>query len=381
MKFSPEHEAFRASVRKFVEKECAPYVDDWEAEGIFPAHEVFKKAGALGILGVEYDPEYGGMGGDHLFAMIASEELGRMGCGGVPMAFGVQMMMATPSLHRYGSHELKQKYLAPAIAGEMVTSIAVTEPDAGSDVAALKTRAVRDGDDWVINGSKTFITSGTQSDWLCLLARTSDEGGYRGMSQIIVERDSPGLEVAKKLDKYGMRSSDTALLTFDDVRVPVSNTIGEIGRGFQQQMQQFVVERMFATYGKINSMQGALDRTRDYLRDRVVNGKPLIANQYIAFKLSELSAQLELVRTHAYAMAEKFMNGEDTTRDATISKLQGARLASEIGDWCMQFHGGMGYMEDFWVARYVRDTRLGSIGGGSDETMLQVLSRIDGFTP
>lgn len=379
--FTAEHDAFRQMVRSFVAKELTPYADEWERAGIFPAHEVFKKAGDLGILGVEYDPEYGGMGQDHLYTMIAVEEIGRMPCGGVPMAFGVQMMMATPSLHKHGSHELKQKYLAPAIAGDMVTSIAVTEPDAGSDVAALRTRAVKDGDDWVINGSKMYITNGTQSDWLCLLARTSDEGGYRGMSQIIVERDSPGLTVAKKLEKYGMHSSDTALLNFEDVRVPISNTIGEEGRGFQQQMEQFVVERMFATYGKADSMQRALDRTAEYLKQRKVNGKPLIANHYISYKLAELSAQVELIRTHGYAMADKFMAGEDTTRDATISKLMGARLAREVADWCLQFHGGMGYMEDFWVARMVRDTRLGSIGGGSDETMLQVLARIDGFTP
>lgn len=379
--FTAEHDAFRQMVRSFVDKELTPHADEWEKAGIFPAHEVFKKAGDLGILGIEYDEKYGGMGADHLYTMIAVEEIGRMPCGGVPMAFGVQMMMATPSLHKHGSHELKEKYLAPAIAGDMVTSIAVTEPEAGSDVAAIRTKAVKDGDDWVINGSKMYITNGTQSDWLCLLARTSDEGGYRGMSQIVVERNSPGLTVEKKLDKYGMHSSDTALLAFNDVRVPISNTIGTEGRGFQQQMEQFVVERMFATYGKADSMQRALDRTAEYLKQRKVNGKPLIANHYISYKLAELSAQVELIRTHGQAMAEKFMRGEDTTRDATISKLLGARLAREVADWCLQFHGGMGYMEDFWVARMVRDTRLGSIGGGSDETMLQVLARIDGFTP
>ncbi|WP_153502640.1 acyl-CoA dehydrogenase family protein [Cumulibacter manganitolerans] len=381
MQFTAEHNAFREMVRSFVAKELTPHADEWEKAGIFPAHEVFKKAGDLGLLGIEYDEEYGGLGADHLYTMIAVEEIGRMPCGGVPMAFGVQMMMATPSLHKHGSPELKEKYLRPAIAGDMVTSIAVTEPDAGSDVASLRTRAVQDGDDWVINGSKIYITSGTQSDWLCLLARTSNEGGYRGMSQIIVPRDSPGLEVVRKLDKYGMHSSDTAELSFVDVRVPVSNTIGEIGRGFQQQMEQFVVERMFASYGKADSMQRALDRTAEYLKQRVVKGKPLIASDYVAYKLADLSAQIDVFRAHAHAMAEKFAAGGDTTREATISKLIGARLAREVGDWCLQFHGGMGYMEDFWVARYVRDTRLGSIGGGSDETMLQVLARIDGFTP
>lgn len=381
MQFTAEHNAFRDMVRTFVDKELTPHVDEWEKAKIFPAHEVFKKAGDLGILGIEYDEKYGGMGQDHIYTMIAVEEIGRMPCGGVPMAFGVQMMMATPSLHKHGSHELKEKYLRPAIAGDMVTSIAVTEPDAGSDVAALRTRAVKDGDDWVINGGKIFITSATQSDWLCVLARTSDEGGYRGMSQIVVERDSPGLQVVRKLEKYGMHSSDTAELAFVDVRVPISNTIGTEGRGFQQQMEQFVVERMFASYGKAESMQRALDKTAEYLKQRVIKGKPLIASDYVAYKLADLSAQIDVFRVHANAMAEKFARGEDTTREATISKLIGARLAREVGDWCLQFHGGMGYMEDFWVARHVRDTRLGSIGGGSDETMLQVLARIDGFTP
>ena len=381
MQFTAEHNAFRVMLREFVQQEIVPNVDEWEAAGTFPAHDLFKKLGDLGVLGLEYDVEYGGQGADHLYALIASEELGRSGAGGIPMAIGVQMMMATPSLHRYGTHELKTKYLVPALRGETVCSIAVTEPGAGSDVAGLKTKAFKDGEHWVINGSKIYITNGTQADWLCLLARTSDEGGYRGMSQIIVDTDAEGFSVTRKLDKLGMRSSDTAELHFEDVRIPISNTIGEEGRGFQQQMSQFVVERMFACYGKVGSLQDALDRTRDYLKIREVNGRPLIANQYIAFKLAELSAQLDLIRVYNYKMAEDFMEGKDTTRQATIGKLQIGRLSREIADACVQFHGGLGYMEDNWTARFFRDGRLTSIGGGADEVMLQVLCKLDGFVP
>src|SRR3954470_24512618 len=379
MYFDEEHEMFRRTVREVVQHEIDPHVDEWEEAGIFPAHELFPKLAAAGLLGLEYDPAYGGQGADHSYTVIYGEEVGRAGCGGVPMAISVQTDMATPSLHRFGSEELKQQYLAPAIRGEMVAAIAVTEPDAGSDVAGIRTRAVRDGDEWVINGSKLYITNGTQADWLCLLARTSDEGGYRGISQIIVETSTPGFSVSRKLDKLGNRSSDTAELFFEDVRVPVSNTIGEIGRGFQQQMVQFVVERMFAAYGAVGSCRRALERTRDYLKQREAFGRPLMANQYVAFRLAELSAQVDLLQSHNYACAEAYLDGEDTTRQATVAKLTAGRLLREVADTCLQFHGGMGYMEENWTSRFFRDSRLASIGGGADEVMLQVLARMDGF--
>ncbi|PWW24098.1 citronellyl-CoA dehydrogenase [Geodermatophilus normandii] len=379
MRFTPEHHAFRKMVRDVVEREIAPHVDEWERAGTFPAHELFPTLGELGLLGLEYDPAYGGQGADHLFSVVLCEELHRSGCAGVPMAIGVQTMMATPSLHDFGSDDLKRRYLEPAIRGTAVCSIAVTEPGAGSDVAGLRTRAVRDGDDWVINGSKLYITNGTQADWLCLLARTSDEGGHRGMSQIIVPTDTPGFAVSRKLDKLGNRSSDTAELWFEDVRVPVSNTIGTVGRGFQQQMSQFVVERMFAAYGAVGSCRYALDRTREYLRQRQAFGRPLAANQYVAFRLAELSAQVDLLRSHNYACAESYVDGEDTTRAATVAKLTAGRLLREVADTCLQFHGGTGYMEETWTSRFFRDSRLASIGGGADEVMLQVLARMDGF--
>jgi citronellyl-CoA dehydrogenase len=379
VQFTAEHEAFRASVRDFVEHEVQPHVDEWEAAGMFPAHELFGKLAKLGALGLEYDPEYGGGGADHLFTVVLCEELGRIDAGGPPMGIGVQIMMATPSLAEFGTHEQKQRFLVPALRGEAVCSIAVTEPGAGSDVAALRTRAVRDGDEWVVNGTKLYITNALQADWMCVLVRTSDEGGYRGMSQIVVPTDTPGFRVSRKLDKVGNRSSDTAELVFEDARVPVANTIGQIGRGFQQQMAQFVVERMFAAYTTVGSAQRALERTRDYLRQREAFGRPLLANQHLAFRLAELSAEVDLLRHYNYACAEAYVRGEDTTRFATIAKLKAGRLGREVADTCMQFHGGIGYMEETWVARYFRDSRLTAIGGGADEVMLQVLAGIDGF--
>ena len=381
MQFTEEHDLFRKTVRDLVEREINPYADEWESTGMFPAHEVFGKFGALGILGVEYDPAFGGGGADHRFTVIFGEEIGRAATQGVAMALSVQTDMATPSLHRYGTDELKHRYLAPALRGEMVASIAVTEPDAGSDVAGIATTARRDGDEWVINGAKLYITNGTQADWLCLLARTSDEGGYRGMSQILFPTSTPGFSVARKLDKLGNRSSDTAELSFVDARVPVANTIGEIGRGFQQQMSQFQAERLIANYITIGHTQLALDRTADYLRERQAFGKPLLSQQYIQFKLAELEAEIDLLRHYNYAAAEVVMAGEDATRFATIGKLTAGRLVRKVADTCLQFHGGIGYMEEHWTARYFRDTRLLSIGGGSDEVMLQVLARSSGLVP
>ncbi|NLJ55054.1 MAG: acyl-CoA dehydrogenase [Intrasporangiaceae bacterium] len=379
MRLTDDHETFRASVRQFVETEVNPFVDEWEAAGKFPAHELFPKAAKIGLLGLEYSTEYGGEGADHSFQMVAAEELGRMDSAGVGMAIGVQSMMATPSLHRFGTEEQKREFLAPAIAGEAVTSIAVTEPDTGSDVSRLRTRAERDGDDWVITGRKMYITNGTQADWICLLARTSDEGGYKGMSQIIVPTNLPGFSVSRTLNKLGNRSSDTAELVFDGVRVPVSNTIGEIGRGFQQQMAQFIIERMFAAYSAVGTCDKALARTREFVHERSVFGEPLASKQYVAFRLAELQAQVELLRSLNHAVCETHMAGEDITRLASVAKLTSGRLVREVADTCLQFHGGMGYMEETWTARLYRDVRLASIGGGADEVMLQVLARLDGL--
>ena len=380
LQLTEEHQLFRQTAREVVEKEIDAYADDWERSGDFPAHQLFRRFGELGLLGVEYDPAYGGGGADHTFTMILGEELGRAASLGVSMAITVQTDMATPALHRFGTHELKEQYLRPAIAGEHVAAIGVSEPDAGSDVAGLRTRAVRDGDEWVINGTKLWITNGTQADWICLLCRTSDEGGYRGMSQVIVPTDVPGFSVSRKLDKLGMRASDTAELVFDDVRVPVSNTIGEIGRGFQQQMAQFQNERMIAAYQMIGAIETALARTIAYLKEREAFGAPLLANQAIQFELADIAAELDMQRHHNWAAVDALAAGEDITRHATVAKLRSARLARRMADAAVQYHGGMGYVEENWPARFFRDTRLWSIGGGADEVMLRTLARMNGIT-
>lgn len=379
MRLTDDHRSFAATIRSVVDTQINPYVDQWEADGIFPAHELFPQLGKYGLLGLEYSPEDGGEGADHSYTMVACEELGRIAAGGVSMAINVQANMATPSLAKYGSPELRQKFLKPAIAGEMVAAIGVTEPDTGSDVSALRTRATRDGDDWVITGRKLYITNGVQADWVCLLVRTSDEGGYRGMSQIVVPTSSEGFSVARKLDKLGNRSSDTAELVLDQVRVPVENTIGTIGRGFQQQMEQFVIERMSAAYSIVGQVDVALEKTREYLLQRKTFGKALAQHQYIAFRLTELAARNDLLRHHNQAVCETLLAGEDITRMASIAKWEAGRLVREVADMCLQFHGGIGYMEETWTARMFRDARLASIGGGADEVMLQVIARIDGY--
>ncbi|MCU0268036.1 MAG: acyl-CoA dehydrogenase family protein [Acidimicrobiales bacterium] len=382
MRFTEEQELFRTTVREFVDKEINPHADAWEAAGIFPAHELFPRLGELGLLGLEYDPRWGGQGADHTWTLVYGEEFGRCAASGVAMAVSVQTDMATPSLHRFGSDELKERYLVPAVRGDMVAAIAVTEPDAGSDVAGLRTRAVRDGDEWVVNGSKLYITNGTQADWLCLLARTSDDGGHRGMSQIVVPTDVDGFSVSRKLDKLGQRSSDTAELSFVDVRVPVANTIGEIGRGFQQQMAQFQNERLIAAYMAIGNLQLALDRTITYVQERQAFGRSLGDNQWIQFKLAELVAEVDLTRQYCYACAEAITSGADpltVTKMASIAKLKTGRLSREVADWCIQFHGGIGYMEETWTARYFRDSRLLSIGGGADEVMLRIIAMLAGI--
>ena len=379
LRFTQEHEMFRSTVREVVQSEIDPYVEQWEREGDFPAHELFAKFGKLGLLGLEYDQRWGGGGADHVYTMIFGEEIGRSASLGVAMALSVQTDMATPALHQYGSDELKERYLRPAIAGEQVAAIAVSEPDAGSDVAGLRTRAVRDGDEWVINGTKMWITNGTQADWLCLLCRTSDEGGYRGMSQIIVPTDTPGFSVSRKLDKLGMRASDTAELVFDDLRVPVSNTIGEPGRGFQQQMDQFQNERMIAAYQMIGAVEQAMQRTIEYLQQRRAFGAPLLANQSIQYELADIASELDMQRHHNWAAVAAYTDGQDITRHATVAKLRSARLARRMADAAVQFHGGMGYVEENWPSRFFRDTRLWSIGGGADEVMLRTLAKMNGI--
>jgi citronellyl-CoA dehydrogenase len=375
VQFTEEHDLFRSSVREMLAKTVEPRYEEWEEQGRFPAHELFGEFAKLGLLGLEYDPAYGGEGADHWFTVIACEEFGRLPGNGIPMASNVQANMATPSLHAQGSDELKREFLAPAIAGEQVCSIAVTEPDAGSDVSGIRTKAVRDGGDWLISGAKTYITNGVQGDWQCLLVRTSDEGGYRGMSQVVVPTESPGLTVSRSLKKLGNWCSDTAELTFDRVRVPVRYTIGEVGRGFQQQMEQFQTERISAVYQAVGQMETAIERTVEYLRDRPAFGGKLIDNQYLQYNLAELACEVDALKRYAHSCAELIVAGADVTRRASSAKLLAGKLIRRVADTCLQYHGGMGYMAETWTSRFFRDSRLLSIGGGADEVMLRVLAR------
>lgn len=382
--FTAEHHMFRKAVRAFVENELNPHADEWEAAGGFPAHQVLKQMGDLGFLGLSYAEADGGANADIWFTVVLMEEIGRCDCAGVPMGISVHTDMCTPALAKYGSPELKQRFLTPAIKGEMVGAIAVTEPGAGSDVAGIITRAESDGDDYVINGSKMYITNGTQADWVCLLARTTPGTGYKGMSLIMVPTDTPGFIVSKKLRKLGNHSSDTAVLTFENLRVPKTNRIGEEGMGFYMQMEQFQRERLVGALSATAGMERAVRHTIDYLRERKAFGMPLIHNQWIHFKLCELLTEIEALRQLNYYTASLMQQDEtslEVVKLASMCKLKAGRLAREVGDTCLQFHGGMGYMEETPISRYFRDARLLSIGGGADEVMLGIIAKLEDMLP
>lgn len=375
---SQEHQQLRDTVARFVDEEINPYVAEWEAEKIFPAHELFKKMGNLGLLGITKPTEFGGLGLDYSFSAVFCEELGRVKCGGIPMAIGVQTDMATPALARFGSDELRREFLAPTIAGDMVVSIGISEPGAGSDVAAIKTTARKDGDDYVINGSKMWITNGMQSDWICLLVNTGEGPIHRNKSLIIVPMDTKGVVRAKKIDKLGMWASDTAQLFFDDVRVPQRYRIGAEGSGFVMQMQQFQEERLCGVAIGLKALEQVVDATIEYTRERHVFGKPLIANQALQFRIAELQTEIEALRSMLYRAVGLYVEDKDdpdVLKLASMGKLKLGRLAREVPDACLQYWGGMGFTWDNIAAQFYRDFRLSSIGAGADEVMLGIIAK------
>ncbi|MDI1257786.1 acyl-CoA dehydrogenase family protein [Aquabacterium sp.] len=380
MKFTPEHIQLADTVKRFCEQEINPHVKEWEEAEIFPAHEVFKKMGNLGLLGVKYDPAYGGMGLDFSYSMVVAETLGAIPCGGVPMAIGVQTDMCTPALARFGSDELKREYLAPAIAGDMVGCIGVSEAGGGSDVAALKTTARSDGDDYVINGSKMWITNAMQADWCCLLANTSEGKVHANKSLIIVPMDAKGIE-KQKIKKIGMNSSDTAQIFFDNVRVPKRNLVGVEGTGFMMQMLQFQEERLYGAANSLKMLDNLIDKTIEYCKERNTFGKPLIDNQVIHFRLAELRTEVECLRSLTYRAVDEYIGGADVTRLASMAKLKCGRLIREVADSCLQYWGGMGFTWDNPVSQAYRDGRLVSIGGGADEIMLGIIAKLEGTLP
>jgi citronellyl-CoA dehydrogenase len=381
MRFTEEHQQLRRTVREFVEKEINPHVDKWEREGAFPAHEVAKKAGRLGLLGVNKPEAYGGMGLDYSYQMVVTEELGNCASGSIPMALGVLTDMATPALARWGSHELKQEFLAPVIAGEQIASIAVSEASGGSDVAQIKTTARKDGSDYVINGSKMWITNAAQADWLCTLVNTSEGAPHANKTLVVIPTKTKGVEVGAKIDKLGMRASDTCPLFFENVRVPQRNRIGEEGMGFMMQMVQFQEERLCGAVGTLRSMENLIDATIAYCRERQTFGQPLIDNQVIHFRMGELRTEVEALRSLCYRAVEDYVGGADVTLLASMAKLKAGRLAREVADSCLQYFGGMGFTWDNVAARAYRDMRLLSIGGGADEIMIGIICKLTGILP
>ena len=380
MQLTEEHRQLGQTVARFVETEINPHVDEWERAEQFPAHEVFGKLGKLGLLGIKYDPQCGGLGLDFSYSMVMAEELGTAACGGVPMAIGVQTDMCTPALNRFGSDELKRDWLAPSIAGELVGCIGVSEAGGGSDVAAIRTRAEVDGGDYVINGSKMWITNGLQADWCCLLANTGEGQVHKNKSLILVPMDAHGIE-RQKIHKIGMHSSDTAQLFFDNVRVPRSNLIGQEGAGFTMQMQQFQEERLWVAASSLKALDRLIDLTIDYTRERQAFGKSVLENQAVHFRLAELRTEVEALRALTWQAVEDYVGGQDATRLASMAKLKSGRLYREVADACLQYWGGMGFTADNPVSRAYRDGRLGSIGGGADEVMLEILCKLEGTAP
>ena len=380
MKFTPEHRQLEDTVVKFVQKEINPFVAEWERAAQFPSHEVFKKLGDLGLLGLKYPEEFGGAGLDFSYSMVMAEALGECNCGGVPMAIGVQTDMATPALARFGSDALRKEYLTPTITGDYVACLGVSEPGGGSDVAALKTSARSEGSDYVINGSKMWITNGLQADWCCLLANTSEGPAHKNKSLIVVPMDAPGIS-KQKIHKIGMDSSDTAQLFFDNVRVPKRNLIGQEGLGFTFQMLQFQEERLWGAAGSLRSLDRLIDQTIAYTRERKAFGKSVLDNQVVHYRLAELRTEVEALRALTYRAVEMYIGGKDVTRLASMAKLKCGRLSREVTDSCLQYWGGMGYTLDNPISQAFRDSRLISIGGGADEVMLGIICKLEGTLP
>lgn len=379
--FTPEHEQMRKTLSKIIEEDINPFVDEWEDKEIFPAHDIFKKLGNAGFLGITRPTEYGGLGLDYSYSLAFFEEMSKINCGGLPMGIMVHTDCATPALAQFGSEELKKEFLVPSIAGDIVSCIGVSEPDHGSDVAGIRTTAVHKGDDLVINGGKMWTTNGTQADWMCLLANTREGPPHKNKSLICLPLNLPGVHVSRKLKKLGMKCSDTAQIFFEDVRVPAKYIIGEEGQGFIYQMLQFQDERLAGTALATSGMTRSILETIEYCKQRKVFGYPIIENQVIHFRLAELQTELEALISLLYRAVEAKIDGENVTYLASMAKLKAGRLAREVADTCLQYWGGMGYTEEVPISRHFRDSRLTSIGGGTDEIMLSIICKYMNILP
>jgi alkylation response protein AidB-like acyl-CoA dehydrogenase len=377
--FSDEHEQLRESIRAFVTKEIAPHAEEWE-ETTFP-DSIFPRMGELGFLGLDKPEEYGGQGGDYFTSLVLAEEMVHGRSGGTSMGVAVHTDMAMPPILAFGTEEQKQRWVVPAIKGQKILCLGITEPDAGSDVAGIKTRAVRDDatGDYVINGSKTYITNGHRADVIVLVTKTDPAAGYDGFTLFLVPMDAPGVIREQRLQKLGMHASDTALLAFQDVRVPESAVLGQVGKGFYQIMWELQGERMIGAAGCVASAQRCFDQTLAYAKERTAFGKPIGKFQVIRHKFAEMATQIESARQMVYVTAWRFANGEYPVREISMVKLHAARVAVDVADECIQIHGGAGYMKEYGVERAWRDLRLNRIGAGTDEIMLDVIGRSYGL--
>jgi citronellyl-CoA dehydrogenase len=375
--FEEHHDDLRASVRRFVERELTPYIEEWE-NTTFP-DSVFRQLGSCGFLGLDKPEEYGGQGGDYFTAIVLQEELSRGANAGLAMGIAVHTDMAMPPIVAFGTEDQKQEWLVPAIQGEKILCLGITEPDAGSDVAGIKTRAVRDGDDWVINGSKTYITNGHRADVIVLVTKTDPDAGHDGFTLFLIPMDAPGVIREARLEKLGMHASDTALLAFQDVRVPDSARLGEEGKGFYNIMWELQGERLIGCAGGIAAADAALEQTIAYVKERSAFGRRVSQFQAVRHRIADMATKLEAARELTYATARRFAEGEYPVREITMAKLMAAQVTFEVMDGCLQLHGGAGYMREYGIERRWRDARLSRIGAGTDEIMLDVIGKSYGL--
>jgi acyl-CoA dehydrogenase len=371
--FTDEHEVLRESIRGFLDRELAPHAQKWEDARWFP-NEVFPKLAGQGLLGLKYPTALGGQGGDYLHEAVLVEELARIGSGGTAAGIGAHTNIATPPIWKFGTEDQHQRYLVPAIKGEKIGALGITEPGAGSDVAAITTHAERVDGGWVVNGEKTYITNGVRADFIVTAVKTTKDGGHHGISFLIVDR-AEGVTSAK-LEKLGWHASDTATIAYQDVFVPEENLLGELHEGFKQIMANFQWERLAMALGAVGAMQLAWERTAEFARERTAFGRPLSKHQAIRHKLADLATSAYTARCVTYDALRRFVAGEEPLKEVTMAKLLTQRASFELMDECLQIHGGAGYMKEYWIERAARDSRLGPIGGGSDEIMREILGRV-----
>ena len=374
MYFTEEHNLFRNSLQEFLKKEVVPHINKWEKTGTIDPF-IWKKFGKMGFFGIHYPEAYGGLNLDLFYTVILQEELQKINSGGFAAAVWAHVYLAMTHLNAQGSNEIKEKYLAPSIAGEKIGCLCITEPSAGSDVAAMQTTAIRDGNNYVLNGSKTFITNGVYSDYLVVAAKTNPKLGSKGMSIFVLDRDTKGIS-ATKLNKLGWRASDTAEIAFDNVQIPVSNLLGQENEGFKYILQHFSLERLVMGINAHARAEYALDYVQNYMSQRVTFGKALDKYQALRHKFVDLYADMEVCKQFNYSVAYRLEKAEYVVKEASISKLKSTKMADHVIYECLQFLGGYGYIEDYPLARLLRDSRLGPIGGGTSEILREILSKI-----